>query len=190
MMGNLIPIILALPFAAIGVWRVLETQEMMGDGLAWLVAMPIVGWMAVNLFGHFENATMRDAMRARLVQQGVDLGESRTFVGFARPGRSGLLDPHEDVGFLVVRADELEFVGETHRVRVPRDAVVRVRFRMNIHSWVGLGRWVSIEGTLEDTPIRLLVEPREKSTLLGNRIFSTELCRRLREWLEKKDPGA
>lgn len=188
-MGNLIPIALALPFAAVGVWRLLQTGPTLGDGFAWIVAMPVVGWLAVNLFGHFENGAMRDAMRARLVKENVDLGDSRTFVGFARPGRSGLLDPHEDVGFLVMRTDELEFVGETHRVCVPRSAVVRIRFRPNIHTWVGLGRWVSVEGTLEDTPIRLLVEPRERSTLLGNLMVSGTLRNRLRAWLEKDGPG-
>lgn len=189
-MGNLVPIALSLPFAAVGVWRLLQTQDPYGDALVWIVAMPVVGWLSVNLFGHFENAAMREALRARLAREGVDLGQSRTFVGFARPGRSGVLDPHEDVGFLIVRPEEVEFVGEAQRVRVPRNAVVRIRFRPNIHTWVGLGRWVSVEGTLDDTPIRLLVEPRERSTLLGNRMFSKELRGQLQAWLEKKDPGA
>jgi len=188
-MGNLIPIVLALPFAGVGLLRIQQTNQTLGDGLIWLVAMPAVGWLAVNLFGHFENGAIRDAMRARLLRDGVDLGDSRTFVGFARPGRSGLLDPHEDVGFLITRSDAIEFVGETHRVRVPRTAVVRVRFRPNIHSWVGLGRWVSVEGTLDGTPIRLLVEPRERPTLLGNRRFARRLRDDLDAWAKEEGPG-
>ena len=105
--------------------------------LLWIAAMPVVGWLGVNVFGLYQNEAMRGEMQRRIGQLEIDLGQSRTFVGFSRPGKGGLLDAHEDVGFLVVREGEIEFVGDTHRVMLPRSAVQRIRFRPNVHSLVG-----------------------------------------------------
>ena len=183
-MGNLIPLLMALPFAVVGVRMVLRDGPALGPALGWLAAMPLVGWLAANVFGLYQNEAMRGEMQRRLGKSEIDLGQSRTFVGFSRPGKSGLLDAHEDVGYLVVRSDEIEFVGETHRVALPRSAVHRVRFRPNIHTLVGLGRWVAVEGVLGDRPVRLLIEPRERPTLLGNRRYGVRLKRELEDWVQ------
>ena len=45
-----------------------------------------------------------------------------------------------------------------------------------------LGRWVSLEGKSGGKEIRLLIEPRERTTLLGNRLYGTRLLHRLKKW--------
>jgi hypothetical protein len=49
---------------------------------------------------------------------------------------------------------------------------------------LGLGRWISLEGVADGKPIRLLIEPRERPTLLGNLLFSKALAGRLRRWMQ------
>lgn len=144
-------------------------------------AFPVVGWLALNFFGFHGNGWMRRELARRLGFTG-SRGPERYFVGIARPSFRSALDAHEDVGFLNLHNDRLEFVGETLRLTFPREDVRNVRFRMNPHSWVLLGRWISVEGVAGDRPIRLSLEPRERATLLGNLFFSEKLIARLREW--------
>ncbi|MFQ3587158.1 MAG: hypothetical protein SNJ76_05790 [Fimbriimonadaceae bacterium] len=140
--------------------------------------------------GLYDNEAMRRESEARLAARGGDKPGERYFVGFARPSYTGLLDPHEDVGFLIVHADRLEFLGERHDLVVDRSRIESIRFRRSIHSWVGLGRWVSIEGAIEGKPFRMLVEPREMGTLRANRRFGSRLRKRLQDWLaEDADPA-
>lgn len=148
----------------------------------WMSGFVAAGWAATNLLGLFDNAAMRAQMEAMWARAGGDRARPRWFVGMARPKYRGLLDPHEDVGFLVLGEDALEFFGEEVRVSVGRDEIARVRYRANMHSWVLLGRWVSIEGETAGVQFRLLVEPRERSTLLGNLMFGSELRARLEAW--------
>ena len=65
-----------------------------------------------------------------------------------------------------------------------KDQIKGVRFRPNVHTMVGLGRWVSVEATAAGKPIRLLVEPREKRTMLGNKRYGKALRTRLEAWLK------
>ncbi len=189
-MGNLVPIALALPPAVFGVWTIVSAGQVSTSAVLWISAMPVLGWLAVNRFGLFENSAMREQMRRRLMAAKEDLGQARWFVGFSRPGHSGLLDAHEDVGFLIEREDALEFIGDTHRVRLPRASITRVRFRPNPHALLLLGRWVSVEGLLEGQPVRLLVEPRERDTMLGNRVVGKALRKRIEAWITMKGSGA
>jgi len=144
----------------------------------------VIGWLALNRFGLFDNAKMRRELERELKARDVDLGDSPAFVGFATPRYSSALDPHEDVGFLVLRPGRLEFVSEVRTVTVERQDIREIRFRPNIHSLLGLGRWVSIEGEVGGQAIRLAIEPRERRTLLGNRAYSKELRNRLAAWLK------
>lgn len=182
-MGNFVPALIGLPFGIAGVAWILHAREVFSPGLALVVACPIVTWWAVNVMGLFENDAMRRESDARLKARGGDKPSERHFVGFARPSYAGLLDPHEDVGFLFVYPDRIEFLGEKHDLSLTRSQVKGVRFRRSVHSWVGLGRWVSVEGEIEGKPVRLLVEPREMGTLRANRRFGARLRERLESWL-------
>ena len=147
-----------------------------------LAGFPLVTWLAVNLIGLLGNAGMRDEISRRMHEKRPFDQNERYFVGFASPGYKNALDSHEDVGFLTVFEDHLEFYGGENEAVIPLSAVKGVTFRKNPHSWALLGRWVSVEAEIEGKPIRLLVEPREKATLLGNRAFSVQLRERLESW--------
>lgn len=178
-MGNLVPLLGALPFGVVGLALAIQRQQMSGLPLWVFSLMPVAGWLLMNSLGLFENAKMRAELQRRLSPR-----PQHVFVGVARPSFRGLLDPHEDVGFLVLGETALEFLGESLKIRIDRKSLNGVRFRPNVHSMVGLGRWVSVEGVLEGTPIRLLIEPRERRTLWGNRAFSKELKQRIEEWVK------
>ncbi|HRK20399.1 MAG TPA: hypothetical protein PLX06_01235, partial [Fimbriimonadaceae bacterium] len=59
-----------------------------------------------------------------------------------------------------------------------------VRLRPNPHSWAFLGGWVSVEGKLEGEPVRMLLEPRERPTLWGNRRLRGAFKNRIEKWLQ------
>jgi hypothetical protein len=163
--------------------------EVMGWGLAWLAVGTVVGWLATNFFGLYQNGRMRTQLERILRAGGEHLEHEKWFVGFATPRYSSTLDPHEDVGFLLLEDDRLRFVSETRAVEVLRTDVRHVRFRPNVHSLLLLGRWVSVEGKVGEKPIRLMVEPREKRTLLGNRRAGAQLRVHLAKWVNPKLKG-
>lgn len=176
-MGNLVPFLSWLPFALAGLWLIARDRAVTPLGIGVLAFGTFVGWVMLSLFGFWGNASMRRVLEARVNEPG-----ERWFVGFASPKYAGLLDAHEDVGFLILGKDGLVFLGDSLRVELPRENVVRVRFRPNVHSLVGLGRWISIEGVVKGTPVRMLVEPRERRTMLGNLRLSGRLKREVEAW--------
>jgi hypothetical protein len=91
------------------------------------------------------------------------------------------------VGFLLIYPDKVEFFGGHVRVSLRRSDTKQVRFRPNPHSWVGLGRWVSLEAEQNGQSVRLLVEPRERATLLGNRALGARLRTKLASWVISGD---
>jgi hypothetical protein len=181
-LGNLIPALFWLPPAAIGIYQVIVKDQFIGTGLWLLVLSTILGWLSVNQFGFFENRKMRKQLERILEVDGRTFKGDQFFVGFASPKYSSMLDAHEDVGFLRLMSDRLIFVSETRNVEVMKSDITGIRFRPNVHSVVGLGRWVSIEGKVGEQPIRLLVEPREKTTLFGNRLYGSKLKIKLANW--------
>ena len=180
-LGNGVPFLCGLPFAAWGLWTVARDRNVSPASLGWLVLGTAIGWVALSFFGLWGNATMRRLLTARLHPKG-----DFRFVGFASPKFAGLLDAHEDVGFLIMGKDELLFLGDSLRVELPKDCVVRVAFRPNVHSVVGLGRWVSVEGVVKGKPVRMLLEPRERPTMLGNLRASGRLRRDIEGWARGK----
>lgn len=185
-LGNLIPAIFWFPPAAIALYRFAAYGQLSGPVLWPLAVSTVLGWLAVNRFGLFENAKMRGQLEVLLKRGDRDLSGDPVFVGFATPKYSSLLDAHEDVGFLYIRPDSLVFISESRTIEIQKADVAEIRPRMNVHSVVGLGRWVSIEGRVGNRPIRLQVEPRDRPTLLGNRLNSGKLIAELRAW---RGPG-
>lgn len=151
-------------------------------GILAVLAGVVLGWLATNWFGAMPNRKMGRQLQRILKAKGVDLGAEPWLVGFATPRFSSALDPHEDVGYLVIRDQELLFASETRTLELARIHVKSVRFRPNVHTWVGLGRWVSVDGEMDGTPVRLLLEPRTRGTLVGNLLASRQLAQRLRGW--------
>jgi hypothetical protein len=181
-LGNLIPILVWLPITAIGAWFFLRPQPSVEIGIGLVVTGQILTWLAVNQFGLWQNQAMKLAMDQRLSQRtSTPVGE-RHFVGIATPSHRGLLDAHEDIGYLYILEDRLEYVGEKRTLTIPKQQVLQLRFRFNVHSLLGLGRWISIEGVCDGVRYRLNFEPRERNTLLGNRRYSRALLNRLTQW--------
>jgi hypothetical protein len=182
--GNLVPLLLASPL----LYWAMRALGASGPSVAlilWLLAFLVAAWVFLALTGLFANGAMRREVGRRLhLARAFDKTE-RYFVGFARPVYKSALDPHEDVGFLLLHPDRLEFWGSEQRANVVRESVVGIRLRPNTHTLVGLGRWISVEAVVEGKAVRLLVEPREKATLVGNLLFSKRLLQRLRAWREE-----
>lgn len=182
-LGNLLPALFSVPFGILGVATFDASRGLAGWSLFGLAAFPIVGWLCLNVFGLYGNDAMRQALARRLDRRRTPARAERYFVGVARPSYRSLLDPHEDVGFLILHADRLEFFGDRLSIEVARSDLRLVGFRPNPHTWVGVGRWISLDGECEGTPIRLLVEPRERPLLVQNLFFGRRLRLRLADWL-------
>ncbi len=165
--GNFIPLALSLPLLALALQETVRFGPTARGGLLTL-AFLAVGWLSVNLFGLVGNRSLRKKLdflyRDRF---GADPAP-RHFVGFARPGKFGLLDPHEDIGWLIYRNSSLDYWGEQFQFELPCPAISGVGLRRNFHSLLGLGGWIAIDAELGGKPIRLLVEPRERGTHWGN----------------------
>jgi hypothetical protein len=185
-MGNLLPMLVFLPFAASGVLLMYLRAEIFGLGFYLLVAGVVLGWLGVNFFGLFGNAALKRKMAVLVLTDRKNFEGPRHFVGLATPSYSSLLDAHEDVGYLLLYEDRIEFVGEKLRIGLPRTLITNVRFRSNIHSILGLGRWVSVDGIVGEKPVRLLVEPREHHTLLKNKAYSRKLLEEIKAWAGSK----
>lgn len=189
-MGNLLPSLICLPFLVVALLLFKPAKPLDPTALWWFAAFPAVGWLALNQFGFFQNAFMRRELARRLGFVDPKSQQDLVFVGIARPKYRSILDPHEDVGFLAIHPDRLEFMGETVQVDLSRKNVTRIRMRMNPHTLVLLGQWISVEGQVGLTPVRLLIEPREKTTLLGNLLYSRHLKARLEAWLAAPEAQA
>jgi hypothetical protein len=183
--GNLVPALFFLPFVAWGVHLMLKTDQILGSGL-WFVAIGVLlGWIGLNIFGLSGNAFMRRELKRNLVAKNVSFDDPHFFVGFSSPRFFGVLDAHEDIGFLFLHEESLEFVGELNQVKIGKAEIQQIRFRPNVHTWVGLGRWISIDGQRKKSRFRMNVEPREKNFLLLNLLGSRAVKEQLRAWAAK-----
>lgn len=165
--GNVVPAACAAPFLILAVDELARhgpTPKALGLAIAFIA----VGWLAVNFFGLCGNRGLRKAVELGFKDSYAYDQAEKWFVGFSPPGRKGLLDPHEDLGFLVFRPQGLEYFGERHQYQIAWEDIRSVRKRPNIHSILGLGGWVSVEAEAAGKPVRLLVEPRERATHWGN----------------------
>jgi hypothetical protein len=179
--GNILPILIGAPFLVYGV-KEFPSKGLSTDVRMALIAFPLMTWVSTNFLGLIGNIGLKAETGKRLHQERPFDKSEKTFVGFARPGYNSLLDPHEDVGYLIVHTDHLEFWGSDIKVDLQKASVKSISFRPNPHSVVGLGRWVCVEGESAGKAVRLLVEPRERATLLGNLIVGTKLKKRLEGW--------
>lgn len=185
-MGNLIPALIFVIMGGAGAAWMYQTLDFRGWGMLLLIASLVFSWLALNQFGFFENARMRRELIDKLSKAGNEIPSDAPFVGFASPGFQSLLDPHQDLGFLIVDRDHITFLGEERKIVLPKGTIRGVRFRPNMHTILGLGRWVAIEGVLDGKPVRMQIEPRVYRTLLANRKEGKRLADRLRAWLQQK----
>ena len=181
-LGNVVPILFWILPTAIGIYLTFRSPKIFGVGLWILAGGQLLGWVALNLFGLFENGRIkRDSMRNLALRRPPAPGPV-IFVGCASSKHHSVLDAHEDVGFLAFGVHEIEFIGDERRMRILREQINRIRYLPNVHTIVGLGRWISIEATINGLPVRLLLEPRERNTLLGNLALSSWLRKTIENW--------
>lgn len=182
-MGNLVPGLLSFPFAVAGalLWKPDSPLDSMP--LVLLGLFPVVGWISLSAFGLWSNAGMRDELGKKFGRERGRPDTEMQFVGFASPFYKSLLDPHEDIGFLILHSDELEIFGERQTVRIPRARITGIRLKKNTHSWVGLGGWVVVESP-EQT---VLIESRERDTLVGNRGQRAKFKAKLDSWQQNEN---
>ncbi|MCG9895797.1 MAG: hypothetical protein MH204_10020 [Fimbriimonadaceae bacterium] len=168
--GNLAPLAVVVPGLA---WTLMEAVNP-SIRLVWAAGATLAaGWLAVNLFGLVGTRRLKRDLIRSLKPPPPEPGRSVVFCGFARPSFRSALDPHEDLGFLVLSPESVEFRGELHHVRLNRHDLKAIRMRPNVHSLLGLGGWMSFE-VAEG---RLLVEPRERPTHLGNLLLARRLVK-------------
>lgn len=185
LLGNLIPIVFCAPFLVVSILLYRPDKPFSGWPL-FMGLFLVVGWTTLALFGYWGNDRMRTAIGRRLDRaappsQGDHV--QRFFVGMARPTYKNALDPHEDVGFLTLHEEKLEFFGDQITFEMPKATFSSVRFRMNPHTILGLGRWISLEGEKDGQKLRLYFESRENSILMGNWRPSGKIRTALQEWL-------
>lgn len=182
-LGNLIPCLFALPALAYAGFRYSQTQYWAElPFLGALVVALILGIVGLNWFGMIGNRDMAESMLKKLIVYGVDRNVPRFFVGAATPKYVGLLDAHEDVGYLLLEPDRVRFVGDTLRVDMAKSTVTSIDLAANVHSFLGLGGWVVVHGLLEGKPIQLKVEPRVHRTMLANKRERRKLLDALKKW--------
>lgn len=173
LMSNLVPACVFVPLFAAGL--MFYQRGWTWPALLCFALTPVAGWFAVNYLGLFANRQMMQELSHAK-------SENSIFVGFARPGSIGILDAHEDVGWLTVLPDKIQFAGERHKAEMLRNEIIGIRTRPNVHSILGLGRWVSIEGKRDGREIRMMVEPRQESSLIANKRLGNRMLTQLRAW--------
>lgn len=185
LMGNLVPLAVLLSVAFLGAVLVGRSRS---DALGWflLLSSPVLTWMTTNFVGLWDNRRLRAQVEFRLKTLRPRNTDRKYFVGFARPSYRSVLDPHEDVGFLIFHEDRLEFFGGELHFTLFREDYGDVRFRPNPHTWLGLGGWVSIEGKVDGLPVRMYVEPRENFSLIGNRRWAKFLMMEVKKWSRER----
>jgi len=179
-----LPALFWFPFLVAGLVVMAKQRDPLGPGLWLLVAGTVIGWLAVNRWGLFENERMKRQLELMMRAKGT-LPSDAIFMGLATPKFSSALDPHEDVGFLTISSENLRFVSETREIDVPASSVTSVHFSPNVHSLLFRGRWIAVEGEMDGKPIRLLLEPRKYKTLLANRREGKALLAKLAQWARK-----
>jgi hypothetical protein len=186
-MGNVAPFVFWLPPTATGLAIVLRTKNFFGPGLFLIIFGQVISLIVLNYTGLFANQRMRQAMTEEFDILKPHFRGLRVFVGFASPHYRGILDPHEDVGFLALTAETLEFIGDQRSLMVKLEDVHRVRFRPNTHSLVGLGRWICVEGVTQEQAFEMRFEPREVGTLLGNRKLGGLIKEKIENWMKREE---
>lgn len=181
-MGNFVPALFWLPLAIAGIAITIIQGQFIGIGLWFLGTSSIAAWFALNAFGYFENQSMRRQLERILQVQGTPIEGEYIFVGFATPTYSSMVDAHEDVGFLRFLDDRLVFVSETRTIEVMKADITGAQKRFNVHSLLGLGGWVGIDASIGERKFRMLIEPREKRTMLASKQYSARLIARIAEW--------
>lgn len=185
LLGNLLPLLVASPIVVYGVLRANAAHNWFAiEALVSFVFGLVVAYLGVNFLGLYGNRKMRLEL-GRRYSKGDD-GDLGWFVGVATPGYMNVWDAHEDIGFLKLSSEHLVFQGDSKKLEIPRNSIRRVSRKSNPHSYLLLGGWIVIDGILDHKPIRLLLEPRDRNSLLANKRISRQMLKEIQDWAFKK----
>lgn len=181
-MGNLIPMGLALVTAFTVAFAAKFVLEDLAYWAAIVTVTLVVTILSVNRFGLFQNEQMKRETLAALAKQSSSIPTQRHFVGIARPGFVGPLDPHQDVGFLWWDEERMYFRSAVNSITVTRMNVSRTALSANIHSLIGLGGWVSVTAKMGSTDQSFFFELRDAQVLFKNNRQRKVIFRELLAW--------
>jgi hypothetical protein len=135
------------------------------------------------------NKGLRRQIENRFLAEKPETKGDKFFVGFSTPKYRDALDPHEDVGFLILGESDLEFYGGHLNFSFRRSSIQKVKFQANPHSFLFLGKFIRIEAEEDGSPVVVLVEARERKTLWGNRILTQQLRKQIQDYAQTP-PGS
>lgn len=185
--GNVVPLALAFPLALVVGQHVAMGEITMTTvyyGIGFLVAL----WLATALLGNIGHAGIRKSLAAAMNARAPFDKSRRIFVGFSTAKYKNILDAHEDVGYLVLRPEALEFFGTHHNPTISKSRVTSISFKRNAHTLVGFGGWIVIQADFAGKKAPIYIEPREKATLFGNARYRKRLKIELEQW--KREAGS
>jgi len=185
--GNILPLIPGLPFLVIGFYTMCHQQKFLGWGLLIFSLGVATTWISLNWLACYASRGLQLEFDIWYQSKIAELPKERYFVGFAQPNYSGILDPHQDIGFLALGESNLIFLGEKFHLSFPKSTIKEVKFKWNPHSIVGLGRWICVQGTSDSMDFHLKIEPRSESTLLADKRASSILRNRIQNWAANKN---
>ncbi len=176
-MGNLLPGILSVPALVGGLILFRLDDPFNSLPLLLMFGSSVVGWLLINCLGLYDNSTMRTELGRRLDR---DLGAEprrQIFIGYSKPKFRSILDPHENVGFLIIEPDKWILFGEQAKRIILTKDILEVSWRKNTHSSILLGGFLRLDYR-DSTGIQTVnIESREKGTLLANRKVTRALVK-------------
>lgn len=188
-----------LPIATLSLWIPLATAaHLIGvtEGRGWPLQIALaLGFLAACGVAYLilDRTSMLGSRRARallLDKASQLLGETppRRFFVQLKPGRP-LVTPDEDIGWLFLEADRLEFVGDALRLTLPRALAARVTTGPRLAA-LGLGGpWLTLALHLpEEGEARLRFLSRDAERLSATTEGARELETALRRWLSASLP--
>jgi len=148
---------------------------------------PLIWWFATALLSQLANTPMRNELARVFARSHGAIDSPWSFVGVSTPTYKSPWDLHEDVGLLIRKPDELEFVGDSLAIQLKRSEIGRVVRKRHALSWFGLGSWIEIWSVDASGGCLLRIESRQESTRLGNAWASDQLAESLLEWHQPKN---
>jgi hypothetical protein len=180
-MGSVIPLIFTAPVLALGTREAVE-QGFTLTLLGYVALVMVVGWVTTSLFGQVGSGGVKRWMAHKLQDERPADPNPKWFIGFATPDYRSMLDPHEDLGWLVLAEDEIDLIGTQLRLQIPRGALTQVTRKANPHTALGLGGWIAIDWEENGVVSQIFLEPRARPTVLGNKLMIKRLIVELETW--------
>jgi len=189
-LGNVLPGILCVPslIAGLLLFKIEDPFAQVPLGLMFI--SPVVGWFCVNVMGLYDNSTMRSEIGRKLDRELGAESRRQFFVGYSNPKFRSIWDPHEFVGFLIIEPDKWTLFGESEKLEILTKDILGISWKKNTHSAMLLGGFMKVDFRDAAGVKTLLIESREKNSLLANKKVTRSLVKEFSQQLaQKNDAG-